>query len=102
MIGSHPESDALSGRILQALGQVAPQGMSMPRLCKQLGVGASAALRCLSALGDQPVGGVPGPGWTQLREEGGRWTVTLTAAGQQALAQSVGGDGAGQVDAGQP
>lgn len=102
MIGSHPEVDALGSRILQALGQAAPQGMSLPRLCKRLGVGASAAMRCLSALGDQSVGGVPGPGWTQLLGEGGRWTVTLTAAGQQALAQMADGTAAGRVDAGQP
>jgi hypothetical protein len=60
--------------------------MSLARLCKQVGLQASAALRRLSALGVQPLGGVPGLGWTELTLDGGRWHVALTPAGHQALA----------------
>jgi DNA-binding IclR family transcriptional regulator len=80
-------AEGLSVRILQALAQSVPQGMSLPRLCKQVGVGASAAMRCLSAMGAQPVGVLPGPGWTELTSDGGRWHVSLTMAGQRAMAE---------------
>lgn len=79
----------LTGCILQALAQTGSQGMSLPRLCKQVGVGASAAMRCLSALGTHPVGGVTGPGWTELTNDDGRWHVGLTVAGQRAFAALV-------------
>lgn len=99
-MAARPAPDDLASRILRALGQTESQRMSLPRLCKQLGTGASTVMRCLSALGDQSVGGVTGPGWTVLREEDGRWIVWLTAAGQQAWEEKTSSVDAKAPDAG--
>ncbi|MEI2416337.1 helix-turn-helix domain-containing protein [Orrella sp. JC864] len=75
-----------------------PQGASLPRLAKRLGVRASTLMRLLAPLGedplggnplgDSPQGGMPGPGWVAVRDTPGGWTACLTEAGRQALAQA--------------
>jgi FdhD protein len=77
--------DELSAAILQALAEApGPDGMSLPRLGKRLGQGASVLLRHLALMGDAPVGGVAGPGWVRVVREDDRWVVHLTDAGRQA------------------
>ena len=86
----------LACRILCALAEAAPTapnehgaGMSLPRLGKRLGHSASVLVRELAFLGDAPLAGQRGPGWVQVEQKEGRWTVHLTAAGlavSQALA----------------
>ncbi len=75
--------DALSAAILRELA-TAPSdaGMSLPRLGKHLGLGASVLMRTLSAMGHARIGGVDGPGWVRVTQEEERWTAALTEAGR--------------------
>ena len=61
------------------------RGVSLPRLVKLLGHGASVLLRTLATLGDAPVAGQPGPNWVRVEQAEGRWTIYLTDAGDAAL-----------------
>ena len=73
----------LAAAILLALHEEAQgDGMSLPRLGKRLGQGASVLLRELALMGDAVVGGVPGPGWVQLTQADGRWRVQLAFGGR--------------------
>ena len=72
----------LAAAILLALQEVPGGGMSLPRLGKRLGQGASVLLRELALMGDAVVGGVPGPGWVQLTQADGRWRVQLAFGGR--------------------
>ncbi|CAB5708082.1 Uncharacterised protein [Delftia tsuruhatensis] len=56
--------------------------MSLPRLGKRLGQGASVLMRCLALMGDASIAGVPGPGWVRLAQDG-LWVVELTEAGRE-------------------
>lgn len=49
-----------------------PGGISLPRLCKRLGVRMSVLMRELAWLGDVPVGGIPGAGLVRVDREGER------------------------------
>ncbi len=60
-------------------------GVSLPRLCKQLGQGASVLLRELSMMDNAVFAGHAGPGWVQVEQSDGRWLVHLTDAGRAAL-----------------
>ncbi|RYF21299.1 MAG: hypothetical protein EOO33_17225 [Comamonadaceae bacterium] len=62
--------------------------VSLPRLSKRLGVGASVVLRELTLLGDAALGGIAGPGWVRMQQDDGRWRVALTPAGE-ALARRL-------------
>ncbi|MET0335508.1 MAG: hypothetical protein ABW190_14650 [Rhizobacter sp.] len=57
--------------------------MSLPRLGKRLGLGASVLMRQLSLMGPATLGGVPGPGWVSLNRVDDRWVATLTDAGRR-------------------
>jgi hypothetical protein len=83
MTDTPPELDPLAVAILRELA-AAPgaAGMSLPRLGKRLGQGASVLMRVLSALGHARIGGVAGPGWVRVVQEDERWTATLTDAGR--------------------
>ena len=73
----------LAAAILLALHEEAQgDGMSLPRLGKRLGQGASVLLHELALMGDAVVGGVPGPGWVQLTQADGRWRVQLAFGGR--------------------
>jgi hypothetical protein len=78
-----PELDELSAAILREL-DAAPgdAGMSLPRLGKHLGLGASVLMRSLSAMSHARIGGVEGPGWVRVTQDEERWTAVLTEAGR--------------------
>lgn len=83
----------LAAQLLLALAQLqsqdagrAAQPVSLPRLCKHLGQGASVLMRVLSLLGDAEVGGQAGPAWVQTEFLNGQWRVALTPAGHAAIA----------------
>ena len=78
-----PELDELSAAILRELA-TAPNdaGMSLPRLGKHLGLGASVLMRSLSAMSHARIGGVEGPGWVRVTQVDDRWTAALTQAGR--------------------
>ena len=63
-------------------GPVDGGGVSLPRLGKRLGQGASVLMRQLTLMGDATLGGVAGPGWVRVVQEDGRWVVHLTEAGR--------------------
>ena len=77
----------LAAALLRALAQEPPdRDVSLPRLGKRLGQGASVLLRQLSLMGDAALGGVPGPGWVQVWQHQGGWRARLTERGRaQAL-----------------
>ncbi|SFE57901.1 FdhD protein [Paracidovorax wautersii] len=90
----------LAWALLQALAEEGVDGggddvaVSLPRLGKRLGQGVSVLMRQLSLMGEAVIGGMPGPGWVQVREEGGRWTAQLTEAGRAFVAaQAAEADG---------
>lgn len=64
----------------------ADRGVSVPRLGKRLGQGASVVLRQLSLMGDATIGGTAGPGWVRVAMEDGRWVAYITPAGRTWLA----------------
>lgn len=75
--------DELALGILHELAtQTANGGMSLPRLGKRLGQGASVLLRQLSAMGDARVAGLPGPGWARVERQEDRWMAFITEAGR--------------------
>jgi hypothetical protein len=78
-----PDLDPLVVAILRELA-AAPgdAGMSLPRLGKHLGQGASVLMRVLSAMGYARIGGVDGPGWVRVTQEDERWTAALTDTGR--------------------
>ncbi len=62
-----------------------PGGVSLPRLCKRLGVRMSVLLRTLAWIGEDDVGGVTGTGWVRTVEDGARTLAVLTDAGRELL-----------------
>lgn len=86
----------LTAQLLHALAET-PEGVSLARLCKQLGVRMSVLLRTLAWLGSASLDGQPGPGWIRVEERGERQCAVLTDAGlaahaQRAMAQAPHGD----------
>ncbi|AKC78558.1 MULTISPECIES: hypothetical protein [Xanthomonas] len=73
----------LTALLLAALADT-PEGVSLARLCKQLGVRMSVLLRTLAWLGNASLDGQPGPGWIQLEDRGERQFAVLTEAGRGA------------------
>ncbi len=82
--------EALLEALLAALA-AAPDGMSLPRLCKRLDVRMSVLLRTLAYLGDDAIGDTSGPGWVRTFEDGERTLAQLTDAGR-AMARSLADD----------
>ena len=85
-----PELDELSAAILRELA-AAPgdAGMSLPRLGKNLGLGASVLMRSLSAMSHAGIGGVEGPGWVRVTQVEERWNAALTEAGRAFCARHL-------------
>ena len=85
-----PGLDALSAAILLELA-AAPgdAGMSLPRLGKHLGQGASVLMRSLSAMSHARIGGVEGPGWVRVTQVEERWNAALTQAGREFCARHL-------------
>lgn len=73
----------LTALLLAALADT-PEGVSLARLCKQLGVRMSVLLRTLAWLGSASLDGQPGPGWIQVEDRGERQFAVLTEAGRGA------------------
>ncbi|HVI60053.1 MAG TPA: hypothetical protein VM619_14430 [Luteimonas sp.] len=53
--------------------------MSLPRLCKRLGLRMSVLLRELAWLGEETIGGRPGPGLVRVERRGEREIAVLVA-----------------------
>lgn len=86
------DADAFSIAILRALAEASAEGgMSLPRLGKRLGQGASVVMRQLTLMGDATLGGVRGPGWVRVVQQDERWVAHLTDAGR-AVAESLPAD----------
>ncbi|PLC06308.1 hypothetical protein CY658_04545 [Variovorax sp. RO1] len=86
------DADAFSIAILRALAEAPGEGgMSLPRLGKRLGQGASVVMRQLTLMGDAALGGVRGPGWVRVVQQDERWVAHLTDAGR-AVAESLPAD----------
>lgn len=75
-------TEELAAAILRELA-TEPAPMSLPRLGKRLGQGASVLMRCLALMGDAPIAGMPGPGWVSLQQQDGRWIAALTDSGRE-------------------
>lgn len=76
-------TDGLTAALLSALAELdGPQGVSLPRLAKRLGLSGSVVLRRLHLLSDARLGGTPGPGWVQVAQDGERWMARLTEPGR--------------------
>jgi hypothetical protein len=60
---------SLSERLLAELA-AAPDGVSLPRLCKRLRVRMSVLLREIAWLGDEPIGGSTGAGLIRVEDRG--------------------------------
>jgi len=67
-----------------------PDGMSLPRLCKRLGVRMSVLMRTLAWLGEDSIGGVAGAGIVRIEHQGKRDIVLLTPLGRERLARNDG------------
>ena len=86
------DADSFSIAILRALADAPGEGgMSLPRLGKRLGQGASVVMRQLTLMGDASIGGVRGPGWVRVVQQDDRGVAHLTDAGR-ALAETLPAD----------
>lgn len=70
----------LTVQLLQVLAD-APDGVSLARLCKHLGVRMSVLLRTLAWLGTANLDGQLGPGWVRVEDRGERQFAVLTSVG---------------------
>ena len=59
------------------------EALSLPRLCKRLGVRQSSLLRCVSYLGEEALGQHHGAGWVRLLQDGERTMLALTEEGRR-------------------
>lgn len=87
--GSTSSTDTALLQALLAELAAAPEGVSLPRLCKRLRVRMSVLLRELAWLGEAPIGGVSGRGWVRTFESGERTLAQLTDAGIAAAADAA-------------
>jgi hypothetical protein len=84
------ELDELSAAILRELAAAPGEaGMSLPRLGKHLGLGASVLMRSLASMGHARIGGVEGPGWVRVTQVEERWNAALTQAGRDFCARHL-------------
>ncbi|MFW3176070.1 hypothetical protein EX530_15705 [Xanthomonas phaseoli] len=70
----------LTVQLLHVLAD-APDGVSLARLCKHLGVRMSVLLRTLAWLGAANLDGQPGPDWVRVEARGERQFAVLTPIG---------------------
>ncbi|MBB5209535.1 hypothetical protein [Chiayiivirga flava] len=75
---------ALRAAILAALAD-APDGVSLPKLCKRLGVRMSVLLRALAWLGEDAIGSTRGEGLVRV-EARGALSVALRVRGDDGSA----------------
>ncbi|RZA19482.1 MAG: hypothetical protein EOP93_08540 [Lysobacteraceae bacterium] len=62
--------------------------VSLPRLCKRLGLRMSVLLRMLAALGETPIGDAPALGYVSVRDDGERQLARITEAGRAWLVEA--------------
>lgn len=62
-------------------------GVSLPRLCKRLGVRMSVLLRELAWIGEETIGEHRGPGWVRVEAHGDSSVAVLTERGRERFAQ---------------
>ncbi|BAV99018.1 conserved hypothetical protein [Lysobacter enzymogenes] len=62
-----------------------PDGLSLPRVCKRLGVRMSVLLRELAWIGEEAIGDVAGPGWVRVEERGEVLAAAITERGRARL-----------------
>ncbi|MGH8082958.1 MAG: hypothetical protein ACREP7_20435 [Lysobacter sp.] len=67
-------------------------GVSLPRLCKRLGVRMSVLLRELAWIGEDPIGDHPGPGWVRVEAHGDSSVAVLTERGREQLRTGAASD----------
>lgn len=60
-----------------------PDGISLPRLCKRLGVRMSVLMRELAWLGEESIGDTPGAGVVRVERRGERDVAVLTEMGRK-------------------
>jgi hypothetical protein len=77
--------DAASTEALLAELAREPDGISLPRLCKRLGLRMSVLMRELAWLGEESIGGQPGAGLVRVERRGERDVATLTESGRRRL-----------------
>ena len=88
-------ADAALVRALLAELAREPEGVSLPRLCKRLGVRMSVLMRTLAWIGEEDAGGVTGTGWVRQVEDGARTLAVLTPTGRELEALLSGSEDAG-------
>ncbi|MBI1772031.1 MAG: formate dehydrogenase accessory sulfurtransferase FdhD [Burkholderiales bacterium] len=74
--------DKLSQALIAELAQHT-EALSLPRLCKRLGVRQSTLLRCIAYLGKESIGQHRGAGWVHLQRDGERSLLSLTEEGRR-------------------
>lgn len=60
-------------------------GVSLPRLCKRLGLRMSVLMRELAWIGEETIGGHTGPGWVRVETRGDTQVAVLTERGRERL-----------------
>lgn len=76
-------ADALLRALAAEGGEV-----SLPKLCKRLGLRMSVLMRMLTALGGTPIGDQPALGYITVREDGERQFARITDAGRAWLIEA--------------
>ena len=82
-----PTDPAFVDALLAELAST-PEGMSLPRLCKRLGVRMSVLMRTLAWIGEDSIGGIPGAGLVRVHRDGERDIASLTDAGRARAAET--------------
>ncbi len=82
---SPPPSSAEA--LLRALAEDGGE-VSLPRLCKRLGLRMSALLRLLAVLGETGIGDAPAAGYVAVRADGERQLARITDRGRAWLAEA--------------
>jgi hypothetical protein len=80
--------------LLQALAADAGD-VSLPRLCKRLGIRMSVLLRLLAMLGETPIGDAPASGHVAITDDGERRFARISVAGLAWLASHDSGHHSG-------
>ncbi|MFZ6707921.1 formate dehydrogenase accessory sulfurtransferase FdhD [Undibacterium sp. TC9W] len=85
----HYSQDQLSHALMAELAQYT-EALSLPRLCKKLGVRQSTLLRCIAYLGEESIGQYTGAGWVHLQQDGDRSLLSLTEEGRRVCEATMG------------
>lgn len=80
--------DKLSHALMAELARHT-EALSLPRLCKRLGVRQSTLLRCIAYLGEESIGQCRGAGWVHLQQDGERSLLSLTEEGRRVSAATA-------------